>query len=787
MKVDGSLVSLIQGVSQQPPRERFPGQCSLQENLSSNPVTSLTRRPPFQFIDDMMNSGTAWKWDDFTAQDGERYFVATAAGALRIFGTDGAERTVTAEAPLSYLTGNRVSFEATYDGIFVSDSGVTTELLTDVPTYHTKGSIVFLLGGQYGRTYRITVTYTKADNTEASFSSSFSTPDGSSSSHAPQVATENIATQLHSGLSNAAFSFTRQSDVILINRIDGVEKPFSVTVDDGDGGANIFAVNGKVGDVGKLPRYAPHKYLVTVTGTGSADEDDWYLEFLVADKQDGATLGQGFGKDGVWRECTALDQKYKWNKPTMPHVLYLEDDGSFTFSYGEWEDRKAGDDNSNPPVSLLGKTINDLSTFQSRLAMASGAAVVMSRTDKPLNLWKQSATTLADDDPIDVESTAKTYSEMQTLTPFNRDLVVFSDKAQFVVFGRSALTPKNSALVLTCSFEAELRAPPQAAGRNVFFAINSGSYTGIKEFYSDGSQDVNDSRPITQHVKEYLVGRAKHMASTSNFDTLLVMCDGNTKAVYAYEYLWVDDQRAQSSWSTWKFSDTVEYFLFEENIVYFVFKDGTRYYLASMDLDTHADDGLTYQVKLDNRCTFDTVNLTVDMPYPVAGRSLVVVQGPGCPNPGLVVQHTVTGANQLTLKRSMNNGTVYVGERYLSRYKPTMPQVKDQNNVKVGTGKLTVRRFLVQYEDTGFLKSIVTTPYTVPQELQFSGRILGAPENRVGEAAISSGHFDVPYRHSADKGELEIQSDSHLPMTILDIEWVGQYTKKGQRLVSGGN
>lgn len=48
MKVDGSVKSLVQGMSQQPRQMRLPGQCTLQENMSSDPLLGLIRRPPLE-------------------------------------------------------------------------------------------------------------------------------------------------------------------------------------------------------------------------------------------------------------------------------------------------------------------------------------------------------------------------------------------------------------------------------------------------------------------------------------------------------------------------------------------------------------------------------------------------------------------------------------------------------------------------------------------------------------------------------------------------------------------
>ena len=48
--VDGVIPSLLQGVSQQIPRERLPGQVGAQLNMVSDLVTGIRRRPGIQHI-----------------------------------------------------------------------------------------------------------------------------------------------------------------------------------------------------------------------------------------------------------------------------------------------------------------------------------------------------------------------------------------------------------------------------------------------------------------------------------------------------------------------------------------------------------------------------------------------------------------------------------------------------------------------------------------------------------------------------------------------------------------
>ncbi|NYW24497.1 hypothetical protein, partial [Escherichia coli] len=56
---ESAYKSLLQGVSQQIPEERLPGQLSAQVNMLSDPVTNLRRRPGAQLrAQGMMPSAT---------------------------------------------------------------------------------------------------------------------------------------------------------------------------------------------------------------------------------------------------------------------------------------------------------------------------------------------------------------------------------------------------------------------------------------------------------------------------------------------------------------------------------------------------------------------------------------------------------------------------------------------------------------------------------------------------------------------------------------------------------
>lgn len=895
--VDGSISSLIQGVSQQPDRERLPGQCELQENFTSDPVNGLTRRGPLKYLGLLIDSADAYKFDDYDGSSLGHFIVGHKQGEIKTFNLDATENTVTMDPGTSSgLSGAALRFEGVDEDIYVVDPTKKVAMLSDTRDYIENGSLVFLLGGQYGRNYEITVDwqYGGIDFTETV---SYETPDGSAAAHIENISTTYIAEQLETAfgalttsavttalnaldtnintyqlhfsrlaetcasndtlcqnekaqveaaktaiLSNCAivlaqldvtdnlalrnevqsiqdsataetviteatqtayntargnyatlinagsftsnFTVDRADDVLYIRWSDSTKTDdFSVTADDGDGGTNMLFLNNTTSDVGDLPRYAPHGY-VTKVEESAASADDWYLEFIVDDPN--VSLGEGFGKEGAWVETVAPGVEYKIDPDTMPFVLTkAEDSNDFTFSKGEWGERAAGDDDTNPLPTFVGNTLTDVGTFQGRLAFTSGVNVILSRTNKPTEYFNQSATTLADDDPIDIASSFGTY-ELKNIVPHNRDLVLFSDDAQFILFGRAALTPQNSSLVLTTEFETDLRADPVGAGRNIFFPFQYGQYTGIQEFFTEGGEDINDARPVTQHVLQYIEGNPVQLESTTNFNKLLVRTDHNDKDLYVYEYTWVDRRKAQSSWSRWTLPRSIQHMFFVNNLVYIITRTGTRYELYTLDLDDTPQSELGYRLMLDEQLTLTGVSNTFSVPYSVDSiENYVAVQGSGCPNPGMRVRIESFDSGTVTLSKTMQGGTVYFGKRYTSRYIPTSPFVRDQDGVKIGSGKLTIKQYVVHFDTTGYFKAVVTDDYGYMQEVEYNGRVLSSPSNLIGKPVVTDGAFRVPYKKNADTSALEITSDSHLPCSIVEMEWLGQWRKIGRRIAGG--
>lgn len=220
---------------------------------------------------------------------------------------------------------------------------------------------------------------------------------------------------------------------------------------------------------------------------------------------------------------------------------------------------------------------------------------------------------------------------------------------------------------------------------------------------------------------------------------------------------------------------------------------GQQLMLVRMSLDVLDETGVEYPLHLDLR--FDIPDVYTQFALPsdfLSDAPLVVIQGLNAPEPGLTVPiQSIVYDDDLdewvvTLKRDMEGGDLVAGIAYRSLYRPTVPLVKDQDGVVIGTGKLRVKHFLIALNQTGHIAGQVLSKYGDDNVVEFQGRIIGAPENLVGRPALSDESFIMPFRDKVDQADFILYTERHLPMTILDIEWVGQYTKRGRRIANGG-
>lgn len=810
MAVSGTLGALLQGVSQQPAAIRNDGQVTEQINMVSDVVKGLTSRPATELVAYNTEATAGMTFRNVTI-GGERFQIGCYEGGLEVIDAQGASREVTLDPNVSGYLGTSMEVYVYDDVIHLLNRDKVVAMDNDTSAAEADvvrdEGLVYCLGGEFGHTYTVNLEY--KDGTVAV--GTFTAPNGSGSTDAELTASSNIIAQLSSTLqAHGNFKGTTSVQVSgSVLRIYG-DAGIKLTVTDGSGGELLRSQVNTVDSVEELSVFAVHGTLVRVVGADGS-EDDYLLRFEI----DGGTVGQGFGSDGVWREWFDPADASNFDLTTMPHAITKNGD-TFTVSQGAWLGRRVGDSTTNKEPSFVGRTIRDINGFQSRLVFASGPAVVMTQTNSVTDFWKTSATVESDADPIDIQSTADTEFSLEWITPFDRDLIIFADFSQFIIRGGAALTPSNASIVQTTNFEMGDAARPASTGRTLLFPFSNGGYAGVKEFFSAAGTDASDAASITQVQDEYMSGKVTKMTASTNFSFVIVQTDAadESKTLFVHQYYYDGEEKAQAAWYKWEFPyDVVNVFFEGSRLAILMYDAALGYIQTTLDLDIPSNAQTGYHVTLDLLHTEEAIEPGagyvlddyVDADYAEAGTPLtaaesertyvelswdnaVFVQGTGCATPGRALEATKEAVDgywryHFSDASAPIGASVLVGQRYTSTVKPTMPFIRDKTGAAIKNSKLVVTDFHVYFEDSGYIDATLSSKYRAADRVHSNKQVLldNDPDDPDG-LGIRSGEFRVPWGERSDWSELTLSSDDVRPMTILEVEWIGQVLTRGRRL-----
>lgn len=846
-KVDGSLGSLVQGISQQPSRARLPGQSELQENVVNDEVFGLSRRPA-TFVTGKANKVTPdpqglseTEHGTLRVNDKKLPYILQAGSvpSLRLI-EDGVEKVVhLSVAAAKYMRtnvsnnpfGRRVIFKEMGDTTYVTNTQKKVKMIDAAPPAgrrHTN-TVAYLRGAKYNNYSRIDVFI---GNVRHSFA--YLTPNGGASSHVKFVQVNYIISQLYKMMTTAPqtpadgqathpwdlpagedwlpdvpaggnfasagayaaihanFNIHVSGEYLIIIPKDPT-LDYSVSCTDSSGGDLFEEVSKTVKDVGKLPNRAPNGKVVRVVGS-NRKEDDYYMKWVI----EGAAEGDITSKKGVWEECTAPAEPYMLDNTSMPHALqWNATDNRYEIVAAEWEPRKAGDNESNPIPTFVGQEILDLIDFQGRSLFLHGPEATLSETDNYRNMFRKTATTTLATDPVNIRSTATDgNSKLVYAVPFNRDVIIFgTNNAQFLISGRKTLEAETASMVLTSEFDADLTVRPQAAHDNIMFLSFTGKYTHLNEMYLMGNQDSHARRVVTDHVPRYILDQATSFTASDGANAAGIVTK-DKRTVYLYEYLWVDGRRVQSAWSKWKFSCEVMGAAIDEGKLRIHMKTASgAFFIAEITLYRKDAPGLSFPIYLDyveehdlsaaNTLVVTYCGLSTD-------KVRVVAQGTGhnLPIASIVPNGSTDGPNTavVTLKKPFT-GKVLTGELYKTKYIPTMPVIRDGDGVAITGAKLSVTDFQLTYANSGPFKMIRECDYEAPADywtLDYSGMTLGDPDFKLGAPPIDSGTVEFPFSDTTTTSKMVVECETHYPMTLTEIEWNGNVNHRSRRITNGG-
>lgn len=782
--VSGVVPNLVNGISQQAPALRLPSQAELQENYYPTIVEGLKDRPPTEFVAKLMGSLGSNTFTHIINRDvTERYVVVwdSTASAFKVWDFDGNEKTVNAPNGYGYMAGITDAVAdilgmTVADYTFIVNKKKLVANGTTTSPARNPEALVNILEGNYAKTYSITIN----GATAGTYTTSASDP--------ATLDTDTIASNLVSSLGTNGYNAApwhsdRYGNAIHIYRDDGTD--FTIAVQDGFNGHAAKVVKGSTQHFSDLSYFGPEGFVAEIIGDQSTDFDNYWVRLTA---EDGTN---------VWKECVKPGVKIDLDKSTMPHALIREADGTFTFQEMTWDVRKCGDgDKVSPDPSFVGQKINDIFFHHDRLGFLANQNAILSRTGSFFDFYRTSATTLLDDDPIDVGASHTKVSILKHAIPYQRQLLIFSDQTQFAMSGSdTSLTPKNVSLDPLTEYVSDVTVKPLALGLSVFFAAARGNYAAIWEYVIDATttgQPIGTANEDTDHAPSYIPTGIFKIAGTSNESVLAVLTDGDPNAIYVYKFYYENQQKKlQSAWCRFPIpGGTIRNAEFINSDLYIVIERADGVYLEKMRFQPAAqDDGLDFLVHLDQRVhtdqlaapTYDAVadQTTYTLPYSTSS-DIAAVTSSGNVNVLPALQLTVASAtgNSVVLNGDTTSYPIWFGYTYERRYRFSTFYDRQANgsggSITVQRGRTQVIDMTIAFNKSAYFKIEVTPQGRATRSYVYTGRTLGDPDNLLGVVKVRDGKKTIPILSRNDRVTIDIVNDSWMPSAFVNVLWTGK-------------
>lgn len=827
------IPNMLNGVSQQPDQLRFPTQGDVQENGYSSVVDGLAKRYPTEHVGKLINGAVgSCKVHVINRDDAEQYVVIVRDNAISVYDENGVAQNVTygsgAQAYLDLDSGvdpaKVFKLLTVADYTFVVNTTKTVAMDTvNLTAARSDWSLLWVAQGAYETKYTVTGTPSGSFTSGSGTSNTTGTHDGESFTAVSNADTALIAARLSASLTLPTNASKSRSGYII--NIDKATSSTAIlmSVSDGLGGGGLKLVGKSVESFDALPIIAPKGFKTEIVGSADGNEDNYWVEF----QNDQSSSGT-FGK-GTWAETVAPGIQYKFDASTMPHVLvrtgFNNGVANFEFKKADWANREAGDTVTNPNPSFVGEKINQVFMFRGRLGFLAGENVVLSESAEFFNFWRTTVTTVLDTDPIDVQSAYPAVSPLRHAVQFDDRLVIFSDKAQFVLTAPNVLTPSSILMNVVGTYEFLPDCAPTLVGEQIYYGFDRGGHSGVRMVVANQDDtSILLSPDVSANVPKYIKGRLVELLGSSHDNIVVGWGDYDPSVLYVYKWLDSGRERVQASWSSWSFKGAfIRGMGWIKSTLYLVIERPEGLFLERILIEPNRTDPQSgFVTALDRRATptvasynATTNRTTFTVPYNVhnANRVRIVTKA--------VEQSSDYDFNDLTLNLDGNSANVdlnfmlttveggrvfpivsasgstvtvagdarerpcWVGETYDFRYRFSIPYVRQDSeraSSAITTGRLQLRNMFLRFVNSSYFKTTIGRRFGgVENSSLYTGNVLGTGQSVLHDIAVDSGTFRVPVLARNDEAIIEITSDSHLPCSFAGAEIEATYDARTQR------
>lgn len=814
----------FQGVSEAPQTSRLPEQVESSEDAIAIIPEGAVKRPPLDYIA-RLNLARDWQTGSLFQQIAGQDFALVLQKEGLTLVPYVYDLATFSEQPISITSAAQVYLNTTTptstpnadyrvqtvaDTTFIANRNVVVANQTSNTAVRPFEALIWCRQGAFAREYAITV---RPDG-GSPITGTFVTPDGDDPTQGEFVATDRLIAilfnedpvglgapttgMLSQDLIAAGFTYSRQGSVVYISHptID-----FTVEASDGQAGQALEVIKERVQSFGDLPERAVDGFVVRVSSSGSTDLDDAFFRF------DGIS-----GNQGLWEETIAPDTNLGVNPITLPITL-VNNGGTWEFDVGSWKGRQVGDEELSPDPEFIGQRIEDITFWQSRVALVFGEGVHLSATDDPFLFYPRTLTSVLDSDAFGLTSPYEERSTFRYAVTFNRRLLIFSDTAQFEILSSGVTTPTSTEINTVAQYDSSPDIRPQAVNSRIYFGAPKGdTNSGIFEMQVDRVTDTEEADDTTLAVPRLLPADIDRVAS-NNANYLSIYGKSGDSRFYAHLYRYAESQRVQNGWFPMNLSEGLQLggMFFDETKLYILAieeVDGgnNRAHVCVMDFTPSRidpDPASRYLTMLDYRRTeasafasYDNISDTTSIPLLIPGSSnvRVVARAPGGLG-GVRFQNTLqqiaegTPADivsfndtSVTVRGDWSAMPYWVGFSYTKRIRLSRIYARDGNGNPLRSGRLSIRKIIFDVSDSGFLAIEVTAGRRQTRRQEFQGYIWGDATSLYGVAPVTTTDFNVGTRSKAEELQVDVVNDSHFPSRWTGWTWFGEYNARAGRV-----
>ena len=560
--------------------------------------------------------------------------------------------------------------------------------------------------------------------------------------------------------------------------------PFSVEVVEED---LMRCFQASVNDVQNLPSQCKNGYIVKIANARMAEEDDYYLRFDGENNRDGTGSWSECAKPGIAKSLT-----------NMPLVIQRTATTTFTVKQFTYQDRRVGDDLTNPLPSFVGQRINKVLFFRNRLALLSGENVITSRpgTFGTPDFFAESALTVGAADPIDISAASIFPSELFDGIEINTGLVVFSTNQQFLLASDdTVLNPETAKLRSISTYNYNETIPPISLGTTIAYVDNSGKFSRFMEM-ANTQREGEPSVVEVSKVVPTLLPKDIDLLTNSRENSMVLMGKTDSDTVFGYKYFQVSEQRQQAAWFKWKFNNPLLYHFIVNDEYFFLDTDDFLQCIKivqttsdpsitqdEVDFLLHVDNyttisGGSYSAST-NLTTFSSVSWLPSVTTP--NHDLVVIDtNTNAARLGRYAKPTSTSTTSFTVPGDWSSATLTIGYIYPYQVKfPTFYYTRQEGNRTKSdiNASLVLHRIKLHFGKIGLyettLERIGKNDYTEVYESTELDEY-DASDAPYLEEFIKT----IPVYEKNTNVDVTLKSSHPAPATLRALSWEGDYSPK---------